>query len=363
MEIKGVKVTDGESRSAVEVEKELVQKHEDEIKADNPPVASVVDHVIETVVTKAELTEDEVLSFIKTKTNREVKSLDEFNELLNQPKVEVPEDVAAFLKYKKETGRTWDDYQKLQRDFTTVDPKKLIRDFYKESDPTLSDREIEFKMKKFNYDEEIDDEDEVIEKQLELKQELNKATKHFESLKEQYKAPLVSTGGFVSDEDKESYEAYKKYKESSQASASDVQKRSTYFAEKTNEVLSDNFEGFNFTLGEEKVTFKPADGKTLREKQSNVENFLNQFVDENGLIKDAEKYHKTLAAAADIDKFFEFAYNQGKAAGVADISKDSKNIDMGGVKSQPEGVRKDGMTVRVVDAGNEASYKIKSKKQ
>jgi hypothetical protein len=101
--------------------------------------------------------------------------LDEFEALLKKGnEVELPEDVKAYWDYKKETGRTFEDFVKLQKDYSKEDPEKLIREFYSELDSELSAKELEHKMKKFRYDEDLDDEDEIIEKQINLKQELAK---------------------------------------------------------------------------------------------------------------------------------------------------------------------------------------------
>jgi len=74
----------------------------------------------------SELNEDEVLSYIGKRYGKEIKSIDD---LVNarQESEELPSDVAAYLKYKKETGRGIDDYAKLQKDYSDMDSDSLLR--------------------------------------------------------------------------------------------------------------------------------------------------------------------------------------------------------------------------------------------
>ena len=59
-------------------------------------------------------------------------------------------------------------------------------------------------------------------------------------------------------------------------------------------------------------TFKPGDSDELKSKQSNVNNFVNKYMDEeSGMMNDAKGYHKAMAVAMNLDKFAEFFYNQG----------------------------------------------------
>jgi hypothetical protein len=353
MEIKAVRIVDGEEKSAVQIEKELIEQHEKELEEKQDPI---VDEIKEPA--PIELKEEDVLSYIKSKKNIEVNSLDEFESLLKKgSEVELPEDVKAYWDYKKETGRTFEDFVKLQKDYSKEDPEKLIREFYAEQDPELSAKELEYKMKKFRYDEDLDEEDEIIEKQLNLKQELAKARDHFEKGKEKYKIPTESAETFIPETERENYKAYKEYLDSLPTAQQESEKKRQYFAEQTDKVLSDKFEGFKFKAGEKEVAYKPAEANALKEAQSDIMKFIGQFVDENGFLKDAEDYHRRIAVASDVDKFFSYAYELGKAEAVSSLEKEAKNIDMG-IKPAVT-VTKEGLKIRDASANSENKYKIR----
>lgn len=358
MEFKSVRVVDGNEKSAVEIEKELVEQHEKSLEEnqDRQTEEQVVETTVEPVM--PELREEDVLSFIKSKRNIEVNSLDEFEALLQNKQADLPEDVATYLKYKQDTGRTFEDFVKLQKDYSKEDPMKTLRDFYTEQDPEISDRELSFKLRKFTYDVDMDDEDEVTEKQLYLKEELSKAKDHFNKLKEQYKVPLESRDSFVPESEKENYKAFKRNLEQAQTVEQENQVRSKFFAEQTNKLFSDGFEGFKFKNGESELVYKPAEAKTLKESQSDISNFIGKFLDDKGFLKDSEAFHRAIAVASDPDKFFSFAYEQGKADGVNGLEKDSKNIDMG-TKSATTITPKAGLIIRDASAGEQPRYKLK----
>jgi hypothetical protein len=356
MEIKAVRIVDGEEKSAVQVEKELIEQHEKQLEEKQEPITEEIKK--EEPVAPTELREEDVLSFIKSKKNIEVNSLDEFEALLKKGnEVELPEDVKVYLDYKKENGRTFEDFVKLQKDYSKEDPEKLIREFYSELDSELSAKELEHKMKKFRYDEDLDDEDEIIEKQINLKQELAKAREHFEKGKERYKIPTESAETFIPETERENYKAYKEYLDSLPTAQQESEKKRQYFAEQTDKVLSDKFEGFKFKAGEKEVAYKPAEASALKEAQSDIMKFIGQFVDENGFLKDAEDYHRRIAVASDVDKFFSYAFELGKAEAVSTLEKDSKNIDMG-IKPAVT-VTKEGLKIRDASVNSESKYKLR----
>ena len=67
--------------------------------------------------TPSELNEDEVLSYIGKRYGKEINSIDELVSQREESEP-LPEDVAAYLKYKKETGRGFEDFAKLQKDYS-----------------------------------------------------------------------------------------------------------------------------------------------------------------------------------------------------------------------------------------------------
>jgi len=355
-----------EPKSIQEVEEQLLQEHESQQQEQfdgtaGSPETEQTQVEEQEVAPSFELTEESVLSFIKNRYDREIDSIDKLFDV-QQSTPELPEDVSAYLKYKQETGRGFEDFIKLNKDFDSENPNTLLLEYYKETSQGLDEEDIRFDMEeKFAYDEDLDDEKDIKKKKLAMKRELAKAKDYFEKQKEQYKIPLESKGVSVPDAEKEQYEAFKSQAQRARELEQEQSKRSEYYMQKTSELFNENFKGFDFQIGDEKFSYKPADTKTLLEKQSNVSSFFQSFVDEKGMIKDAAAYHKAMAVAMNPDSFAKFFYEKGKTEAIENVAKESKNIDMTAKKVQ-ESPRNQGFSVTALDGGTSNRLTIKSKK-
>jgi hypothetical protein len=309
-------------------------KKEEETK-DNLEDANIEDTNVDVVAeaekieepTTSELSDDSVLSHIRNRFNKEINSLDELFQEREAPE-ELPEDVATFFKYKKETGRGLEDFMNLNRDFEKANPDSVLSEYYKANNPDYDDEDISFLLNKFKYDEDLDETSHIQEKNLLKKQELAKAKEYFNTQKEQYKAPLETREAYIPKDEIEGYEAYKQYKSAVSENEAEQTSKLQFFKEKTDQLYSDKFEGFGFKLDENKsINYKPGDANALKE-QSSLGNFMSKFLDEKGYLKDAELFHRAIAIANDPDKFAKFFYDQGKSDMIVDHGKESKNIDM-----------------------------------
>ena len=357
-----VKLVDFEEKSVQEIEQKLLEEHEQKMAED---VAPVEETFVEEppVVESPQFGDSDVLSYLKTKFNKEVNSLDELFVEKPQQQELLPEDVNAFLKFKKETGRGLEDFYRVNQDFSKVNPERLLADYMRETNPDFDDEDIAFEYEsKFAYDEEMDDEKEIKRKKLALKKELGKAAKYFEEQKEKYKAPLESRmEATIPAEDKEALESYKQYISQSTAMQQEQAKKSEYFMNKTNELFSDEFKGFDFKVGDKEISYKPGTPEQLKAQQTDISKFFTNFVDENGYIKDAKQYHKTIAAAMNPDAMAKFFYDMGKADAIDDSVRQSKNIDMS-VRNAPQNIDKGGFKVTALDSDHGNRLKIKSLK-
>jgi hypothetical protein len=364
MEIKGMRLVDEEPKSKAEIEQELIEKHEEEVAAKQDAIVEdkpIVEEV-KPEATTLELDDEKVLSFIREKKNLEIGSLDEFEELLkkrNTPQEEIDEVALAYNKYKRETGRSLEDFIQLQKDWSSEKPEVTLREFYKQQDPDLTERELNAMMKQFSYDEDLDDEDEIAEKQIKMRKELKDAVKFFDQQKDQYKLPVASADNFVPEGEREHYKSYKQYVESSSAIEQENKKRSEFFADQTSKLFSDQFEGFKFKVGESELKWKPAEPSAMKSAQSDVSKFLGSFLDDNGYVKDVEGFHRAIAGAMNIDKLVSFAYEQGKADGIGNLEKEAKNLDVN-VRETPKVANDKGIRMRIVDDG-QPTFKIKGK--
>ena len=273
---------------------------------------------------KPEIDEDVVKNFL-----REKYQIESLEDVLKKTDEKLPEDVDAFLRYKKETGRGFDDYMNLQKDWSKVNETELLRQYYKETNSHLDDEDISYLIEdKFSYDEALDDDRDIKKKKVAMKDELYKAKNHFEALKEKYKAPLESSAAGLPEEYQKAYSFYSEYTEQSQKDAQLQEERSKAFMEKTNSLFTQEFKGFEFDLGEKKQLFAPKDVDRVKEVQSDITNFFNQHVDQNGFVKDAAAYHKAIFAASNADAMAKYFYEQGIADATAGLVKETKNISM-----------------------------------
>lgn len=358
-----VRAVDFEEKSSVEIEQELVNKHEKELTGEateetiEQPVVTeetIVDNQGEQAEPVTyEIKEEDVLSHIKSRYNKEINSIDELF-AQREANDDLPEDAAAFLKYKRETGRGIEDFVKLNRDFNNMSDNDLLKEFYSVSNPEYDAEDISWKIDELSYDEDFDDEKTIKSKKLAIKQELKKAKDFFEKQKEQYLIPLESRVDVATNVVKESEEdkLYREYQEQ------EARKKSDYFVSKTNELFSENFEGFEFNLDDNKVVYKPGDTKTLKE-QSDMTKFIKGFLNDDGYIKDAAAFHRAISIASNPDKFAKFFYDKGKSDAVGSIAEESKNIDMG--RPATTVAPKQGFSVRALDS-DAPDYRIKSKK-
>jgi hypothetical protein len=365
-----VRAVDFEEKSLAEKETELLKAHEEQVEEtptiDLSNVETPTDAPIDTPPANepVELDESSVVSYLGKRWNREINSLDDLAEQRSANE-DLPEDVSAFLKYKKETGRGIEDFINLNRDYNTMDQDTLLLEYNREQNKGLDLDDVKFELEtRFGYDEDFDDEKEIKKKQVAKKKELAKAKEYFNQLKDQYKVPLESRETFVPQEERDAYSAYKKQIESGVEIQEDQAKKSKYFADKTNELFSDKFEGFGFNIDEnKKVVYTPADAKSLIQEQSNLSNFVNKFLNEEGYLKDAEVFHRAIAVASNPEKFAKFFYEKGKAEAVDGIAKESKNIDM--VRQAPQVTNKsEGLQVRASEPsgfGNRLVIKSKNK--
>jgi hypothetical protein len=363
-----------DQKSAVQVEQELLDKHEQQFsevkdqQSNDIPPAEVIPAQDDSAITLTanndddELSDEKVLSFLGKRYNKEIKS---FDDLMAERKEseDLPEDVATYLKYKQETGRGIEDFIKLNKDVDSMDPETLLKEYLSSTQEGLDADDIEVLMDDYRYDEDEDDETTIRKIKLETKKAVAEAKKFFNSQKEKYRIPLESRERSISDEEKEVYESYKQYINQANSLEEENERKRQWFDQKSDEVFSDGFKGFEFNLDDKKVAFNPGDRNELRRLQSTPSNFINKFLDEQGLIKDAEGYHRALAVAMNPDKFAKFFYEQGKSDAVDGTMRNIKNIQMSENRAPEVGRPTDGIQVKAVNPDSGKGLKIRSIKR
>jgi hypothetical protein len=363
-----------EEKSTQQVEQELLNKHEESLKVeesspetDKVEVSSNTETTTETKEEPQEqsggLEDKDVLEYIKNRYNKEINSVEDLF-AQREENEELPEDVSAFFKYKKETGRGIQDYMNLQKDYDEMEADSVIANYYAQTEEGLDEIDIQDLMDdRFGYDEDVDEERDIKKRKLAHKRELAKAKKFFKEQQEQFRIPLESSGEAGSPEQREEFNRYKSYVEDSKTREEQMKKRYDWFVDKSQEVFSSDFKGFNFTVNDKQYTYKPGDGQELFNKQKDVNNFIQPYLDaDTGMMKDAQGYHRAMSIAMNPERFAKFFYEQGKAEAIDNVSKKSKNIDM--VRKAPQSMNKNGLKIRAVgDTSSGKGLKIKSIKK
>ena len=373
MEIKVKEVGVAEEKSTQQVEQDLLNKHEEKIsdepvKTEAPEVVAEEEiktpevsepKVVQKETQSSELKEEDVLKFMESRYGREINSLDELNQTReeNEP---LPEDVSKYLQYKKETGRGFDDFAKLQKNYDEMEPDRLLREYLTATEKGLDAEDITDLMEDYQYDEDIDDEKQIRKIKLAKKKTIAKAKDFFSKQQELYKVPLESRRDSNLEADTEEYKAYKQYI----AEAKTIDERNSrareVYLEKTNNVFTE-FKGFEFTLDDNKVYFSPGDSDELLKVHSNPQNFIKKYQEEDGSLKNAEGYHRSLAMAMHPEKFAKFFYEQGKSASADETMRKLKNVNMT-TRTAPEvGNTKTGMRFKSVTNDHGRGLKIRSK--
>lgn len=342
---------DGEEKSS--------QQREQELHEETQAPAAVETPVEE--VAEIEFKDEDVFGYLGKKLNKTIASYDDLVvEKVVEKEVELPEDVNTFYKFKKETGRGIKDFMKLQRDIDTEDTDSLLLDYYLTKEEGVDKEYVEgVVLDEFRHvaiDEDTDTEEEIKskteinrKKDLSKKKAINEAKKFFESQKEQYKVPLETSMASLSEEDKSEFAEYKQYKSTAEQNRELALQKGKVFEQKTNEVFTPEFKGFEFKVSDDKsITFSPADMLEIKNSNSNPMNLIGKFLDKDGFIADPVGYHRALTVATFSDRFAKHFYEQGKADATNEVLKDIKNTDMGERKT-PQGVGKAGLQVKFLN--------------
>lgn len=382
MEIKVREVKPIESKGIQELEEELLNKHEEQIQVQavsegatpivvmtpeptpNPPAEPEPEPTPEPEPqpepVSTELKEEDVLSYISKRYNKEINSFDEL--VSERSEEQLPEDVSAYLKYRKETGRSFEDFIKLKEDFDSMDPDNLLRNYLKSTQVGLDDEDIDVMMEEYSYNEDLDDDSTIKRAKLAKKKLVAEAKQYFNTQKEKYKMPLESRTADISPEEKEELQAYKQYISQAKTMEQEAERKREWFSKKTDEVFNNEFKGFEFKVNDQVLRFAPGDAVELKKAQLTPTNFINKYLDDSGMMKDAAGYHRALAVAMNPERFAKFFYEQGMAAATEDVNRKIKNINMS-ERQAPQSTVKDGFQVKAVNPDAGKGLKIRSIKR
>ena len=276
-----------------------------------------------------------------------------------QPTIDLPENIQKVVDFMKETGGSLEDYVRLNTDYSNVDDQTLLREYYKQTKPHLDNEEINFLLEdNFSFDEDLDEERDIKRKKLAYKEEIVKAKSFLNDLKGKY-YDEVKMNTSLAPEQKEAIEFYNQYTKQQEELTAKQQRAAEEFTKKTNSFFNEEFKGFEFKVGENKYRFKVNDTASVKQAQSNIVKSFERFLGEDGVLNDAQGYHKALFAARNADTIASHFYEQGKADAIKQLEAESKNINMNPRKTQEGFVDAGGMKVRAVSGDSSSKLRVK----
>jgi hypothetical protein len=286
----------------------------------------------------------------------------EIKEAVRDEKVlgrQLPENIEKLVNFMEETGGTVQDYVSLNKDYTTLSPTQVLKEYYTTTKPHLDQEEISFLIEdNFDFDEEVDEVREIRKKKLAFKEEVANAKSFLESSKSKYYDEIKLRPG-VTQEQQEAVSFYDRYKEQQKIAT----KLHGDFRDNTKKLFSEEFKGFDFNVGDKKFRYGVKDPSKIGETQADVQNFVGKYSNDKGEIVDQAGYHKAMYAAMNADKIAHHFYEQGKADGVKDIITSSKNPSQDGPRQVADGnVFINGLKVKAISGLDSSKLKIKTRK-
>jgi hypothetical protein len=270
---------------------------------------------------------------------------------------DLPENVEKLVDFMKETGGTVQDYVRLNADYSDINEDVLLKEYYKNTKPHLDSEEVDFIMEEtFSYDAEVDEERDIKKRKLAKKEAVAEARSHLESLKQKYYDEIKLRPG-VTQEQQKATEFFNRYNNEQEI----AEQKHKNFLDNTKQMFSNEFKGFDFEVGEKKYRYGVKDPSAVAENQSNLNNFVERFLDKEGNVKDTKGYHKAMYAAQNIDKIVNHFYEQGKTDGIKTVVDGSKNPDTGVRQTQGD-IFIGGLKVRAIDGVDSSKLKIKKSK-
>ena len=314
---------------------------EDEVKEDNPDNEGVVrvDENADATEKQEEVqpeTETQETPVLEEITEEEVQEqTEELTEQVEEAVAEaqetgkaLPENVQKLMDFMDETGGTLEDYVRLNQDYSSYDDMTVLREYYKQTKSHLSSDEIEFLIEdSFSYDEEVDEERDIKKKKIALKEQVANAKSHLDGQKSKYYEE-IKAGSRLTPEAKKAMDFFNRYNKESEETQKIADKQTKNFLNKTNQVFNDKFKGFEYNVGDKRYRFNVNNANEVKTTQSDINNFVKKFLNENNEMSDAKGYHKSLYTAMNADAVANHFYEQGKADALKESVAKSKNVSM-----------------------------------
>ncbi len=274
----------------------------------------------------------------------------------------LPENIQKLVDFMEETGGDLSDYVKLNQDYSKLDDTSLLHEYYKQTKPHLNQEEINFLMEDtFSYDEDVDDDRDIRRKKLALKEQVASAKSHLDGQKSKYYEE-IKMGSKLTNEQQKAVNFFNRYNKETEELNKSAESNRNSFMKKTNEVFNNKFKGFEYNVGDKNYRFNVKDVDKVKSEQSDINQFMTKFVNEDSTLKDPNGYHKALFTAGNPDAIAKHFYEQGKADAMKDSIAKAKNVDMNPRQSHKT-IETGGLKFKVLgDDSSDFKFKIKNRK-
>ena len=338
------------------------------IDLSQPVEETVEEEVIEPVAEEVteEITEEVETPVIEEVTEEEVEEvIEQVEEAVAEAKATgkpLPENIQKLVDFMEETGGDINDYARLNQDYSQMDNTQALEEYYRLTKPHLDAEERSFLLdENFSFDEDMDDERDIRKKKIALKEQVAEAKAYLDGQKSKY-YDEIKAGSKLTSEQQKAVDFFNRYNKESEANESRIKSEQSTFLKKTESVFNDKFKGFEYNVGEKKYRVNVKEAGKVKDTQSDINNFIKKFLNEDGTMSDAKGYHKALYSAMNSDAIANHFYEQGKADALKNSVTKAKNVDMAPRQSHKE-FEAGGMKFKVL--GNDSSdfkFKIKNKK-
>ena len=348
---KEAEVTKVEVPSTAVVEKEpvVIPGIVAEVEENKEPVSIESNEVVQDLdVVIEEITKEEVAEIKK-----EVKEAIRDERVLGKP---LPENIEKLVAFMEETGGTVNDYARLNADYSNVDEKTLLREYYKKTKPYLEHDDVDLLMEDYLYDEDMDEDRDIRKKKLAFKEEVNKARNFLEETKSKYYDEIKLRPG-VTQEQQKAMDFFNRHKQEEQSA---TQSRDE-FINGTENYFSEDFKGFDFNLGEKAFRYGIKNPNDVKDNQKDLQSVVGKFLNKDGKVENFAEYHKAMYAARNPDALAQHFYEQGKTDAIRGITAKSNNVTTEVRQSTPGDVFVNGFKVRAISGADSSKLRIKKR--
>ena len=351
-----IDLTEKKEQDAVQAQ----ETNDSDVIVEEPKDSGDSERVVEKIRTTEEKVESPLTLIeedpVETKVEEQNQVIEETKEV-QQPVQQLPENIEKLVLFMEETGGTVEDYVRLNADYSNVDNNTLIREYYKQTRPHLDYEDINLLLEDYSYDEELDEEKDIRKKKIAYKEEVGKAKKFLEGLKNKYYDEIKLRPG-VTQEQQKAVDFFNRYNEEQQV----VKQRQEHFSNTTNQLFSNDFKGFDFSIGDKKFRYGVKNPESVAKAQTDIADFVKTFLNDKGEISDAKGYHKALYAARNADTLAQHFYEQGKADAIKDVMVKSKNISTEPRQTAQGDVFINGLKVKAISGADSSKLKVKTRK-